>query len=271
MPPRARFGFWLPTVALVLGAPAARADTVLVAVATNFVAALDTLEPAFTAQTGHALNRAAGATGQLYAQIVSGAPFDVLLAADQERPTRLAAEGLGAAASQFTYAQGQLVLFGPTAPERIAQGLNGLADASLRRLAIANPLLAPYGLAAQQTLEQLGLWQTLQPKLVRGENIGQALTLVVTGNAELGFVAGSQVLDAPAAQILRVPASYYDPIRQDAILLTRAADRPAALSFMAFLHSAAARELIERAGYTVDASGEARPAQPHAHAPAATP
>jgi hypothetical protein len=148
-PRRQRFG-WLPALALGLFARSATADSVLVAVATNFAPVIETLGPAFERDTGHRLRRASGATGQLYAQILNGAPYDVLLAADAERPSRLAAEGLGVAASQFTYAEGRLVLYGPNAPALMTQGLAALNDPSLRRLAIANPALAPYGLAARR-------------------------------------------------------------------------------------------------------------------------
>jgi molybdate transport system substrate-binding protein len=248
---RQRFG-WLPALALGLFARSAAADSVLVAVATNFAPVIESLGPAFERDTGHTLRRASGATGQLYAQILNGAPYDVLLAADAERPSRLAADGLGIAASQFTYAEGRLVLYGPRAPALMTQGLAALADPTLRRIAIANPALAPYGLAARQTLEHLGVWESLQSRLVRGENIGQAYTIVATGNAELGLVALSQVLAAPHDQVVTIPSSHHAPIRQDAILLTRAADNTAARAFLEFLASPAGRAIVERAGYATE-------------------
>jgi molybdate transport system substrate-binding protein len=235
-------------------APAVLGETVLVAVATNFAPVLDDLAPGFAAETGHRLERSSGATGQLYAQIVNGAPFDVFMAADDERPRRLAEAGLGVAESRFTYARGQLALWAPRAPELLAHGLeHAVASDAWRRIAIANPAVAPYGLAAQQTLEQLGRWTPLGARLVRGENIGQAYAIVATGNAELGLVAWSQVLAEPAAHVLRVPESLHAPIRQDAILLTRAAANPAAIAWMTYLRSSAARTLITESGYATDA------------------
>ena len=232
----------------------------LVAVATNFAPVLDQLAPAFAAETGHKSVHSSGATGQLYAQIVNGAPYDVLMAADAARPTRLGDAGLGVAASQFTYARGQLALWAPRSAELLAPGLErALASAAWRRLAIANPAVAPYGLAAQQLLEKLGLSQQLGNRLVRGENIGQAYALVATGNAELGIVAWSQVHAEPAAHRLRVPESLHAPIRQDAILLTRAADNPAAVAWMRYLGSPGARALIVQAGYAPEPEPEPEP------------
>jgi molybdate transport system substrate-binding protein len=236
-------------------APAARAAEVTVAVAANFAEPVETLAKMFREKAGHSLSIVTGSTGKLYAQIINGAPFDVLLAADQERPERLAKEGQGEAGSVFTYAIGRLTLWSPD-PAMIAKnGAATLRAGKFRFLALANPELAPYGVAAQQTLEKLGLWDELQPKLVRGENIGQTFQMVESGNAELGFVALSYVLSGrnqkPGSR-WDVAFELYQPIRQDAILLGHGADNQAARAFLAFLKTPEAREVIERFGYGVD-------------------
>jgi molybdate transport system substrate-binding protein len=245
----------LALMVIAVTAPAVRAADATVAVAANFAEPVETLAKMFGEKTGHSLSIVTGSTGKLYAQITHGAPFDALLAADRERPERLAKEGQGEAGSVFAYAIGRLTLWSPDPAMVAKNGVATLRAGKFRFLAIANPELAPYGLAAQQTLEKLGLWDALQPKLVRGENIGQTFQMVESGNAEAGFVALSYVLSKrnqkPGSR-WDVPFELYRPIRQDAILLGHGADNQAARAFLAFLKTPEAREVIERFGYGVD-------------------
>jgi molybdate transport system substrate-binding protein len=187
-------------------------------------------------------------TGKLYAQIVNGAPFDVLLAADSERPTRLEALDHGVAGTRFTYAIGELVLWSRRA-ENCRASLEGHGTG---RIAIANPDTAPYGSAARDFLKEAGLWERVEPRLVIGENIAQALQFVATGNAELGFIAWSQ-LHTPALPDATctwpVPPSTHAPIEQQAVLLARAIANTTAKRFLGFLRSDAARVIIRRHGY----------------------
>jgi molybdate transport system substrate-binding protein len=229
---------------------AAQAEQATVAVAANFLVASQALELEFEAATGHQLVFTSGSTGQLYAQVVNGAPFDVLLAADQERPRLLAERDLGDPASVFTYAIGQLVLWSSDA-DRIAQG--ALADnfvSDFRFLAVSEPGVAPYGSAARQTLENLGLWSGLQQRIVRGQNVAQTFQMVATGNAQLGLVALSQALTYPGqASYQVIPSGLHDPLRQDAILLRHGAGNAAAVAFLEFLKQPAAAAILHRFGY----------------------
>lgn len=237
---------------LALNAPA-RAAEVRVAVAANFTAALQKLAPAFEQATGHRLVPSFGATGAFYAQIRNGAPFHVLLAADAETPARLEREGLGVAGSRFTYATGRLVLWSPQPARVDAQGAV-LRSGDFERIALANPKLAPYGAAAIEVMTKLGVLEALRPKFVQGENIAQTHQFVATGNARLGFVALSQVFaDGRIAQgsAWIVPADLHVPIRQDAILLARGRDEPAAAALLAFLRSEPARHALRALGYGV--------------------
>lgn len=227
--------------------PAAAAE-VRVAVAGNFVPAMEALEAAFEAETGHEVTLAAGSTGKLYAQIVHGAPFDVFLAADEDRPARLEAGGMTVPGSRFTYAVGRIVLWAPDG----AANEERLKAGDFRRLAVANPSLAPYGAAAMQVIGAVGVEEALAPKLVLGEDVGQAFAFVRTGNAELGFVALSQILALPEEERggWWTPAqALYTPVRQDAALLRRGAENEAATAFLDFLRSAAGRAVLERYGY----------------------
>jgi molybdate transport system substrate-binding protein len=243
----------LGLVATLLVAPlAARADEALAAVAANFAEAAEALVPLFREATGHVLVLTTGSTGKLFAQISEGAPFDLLLAADAETPARLVGDGLGVAGSAFTYAVGKLALWSPD-PDRIGEdGRAALEDEGLRFVAIANPELAPYGVAAKEALRSMGLWNVLQPKIVMGQNIGQTNSLVASGAAEMGFVALSAVL-SPRTQTRGsrwdVPQELFQPIRQDAVLLAHGADNPAAQAFLDFLQTPDARQVIEAFGY----------------------
>lgn len=229
----------------------ARAGEVQVAVAANFAGALGPIGQAFTAATGHTLKVSAGATGKFASQIAAGAPFEVLLSADDETPKKLIADGLAVAGSNFTYASGRLVLWSAQPGFVDDQGAV-LAAGRFAHLAIANPKLAPYGAAAMEVLRARGLADALAPKLVTGENIAQTFQFVVTGNAELGFVALSQVAapgQATSGSYWRIPAALYGEIRQDAVLLKVGEKNPAAAALLTFLKSDAAKALIRAWGY----------------------
>lgn len=225
---------------------AARAESVLVAAAANITVAAEALATAFKAETGHEAVLAFGSTGGLYAQIVQGAPFEVFLAADAVRPARALAEGHGVRDSDFTYALGRLALY--STGREVSDGPAALRG-DFQRLAIADPELAPYGRAAAEVLAALGLTETVADRLVVGTSVTQALQFVVSGNAELGFVAAGQV-DGGSRWL--VPAHLHAPIRQDAVLLEAGAGKPAALAFMAFLRGETAASILRESGYGVD-------------------
>jgi len=229
----------------------ARADVVQVAVAANFTAPARALAEVFARTTGHEARLSFGATGAFYTQIKNGAPFDVLLAADDERPARLGKEGDTVAGSRFTYATGQLVLWSAKPGFVDDQGA-ALKGGHFGKIAIANPKNAPYGAAAVEAMEKLGLAATLQPKLVTGESIGQTFNFIATGNAELGFVALAQVLEGgklKSGSMWVVPAQYHAPIIQDAVILNRAASNPAAKAWMELLKTPQSKALIRSYGY----------------------
>lgn len=237
---------------LALGPHAARAETSLAAISANFVETAEALLPLFHGATGHDLTLTTGSTGKLHAQIAAGAPFDILLSADAHTPAALIARGHAVPGSAFTYATGRLTLWSAD-PDRIGpDGRAALADPGLRYIAIANPDLAPYGIAARETLETLGLWDALQPNIVMGQNIGQTTSMVASGAAELGLVARASVL-SPRAGITGsrwdVPETHHTPIRQDAVLLAHGAENPAARAFLDFLRGPQSMEVIARFGY----------------------
>ncbi|MDZ7708773.1 MAG: molybdate ABC transporter substrate-binding protein [Roseovarius sp.] len=239
--------------ALLAFAPhTARAEAALAAISANFAETAEALLPLFHDATGHDLTLTTGSTGKLHAQIAAGAPFDLLLSADAQTPAALIAEGHAVAGSAFTYATGRLTLWSAD-PDRIGpDGRAALVGSGLRFVAIANPDLAPYGVAARDTLQHLGLWKTLQPNIVMGQNIGQANSMVASGAAELGFVALSAVL-SPRARTRGsrwdVPEDHHAPIRQEAVLLAHGADNAAARAFLDFLRGPQAAEVIARFGY----------------------
>jgi molybdate transport system substrate-binding protein len=237
------------TALLLLALPAARAEEVVAAVAANFAAAMARIEPAFEQASGHQLTVVLGSSGKFLQQIQQGAPFDVFLSADAERPELLARSNLGVPASRFTYAIGRLALWSPQA-DAFSDGETYLKAGAFRHLAIANPAVAPYGVAAQRTLEQLGLWAGLQEKIVRAEDIGQVYAMAGSGAAEAAFVAYSAVLagNKPGSQWL-MPQTLYPPLKQDAILITRAQNNPAAKALLDYLKTPAARDVIESLGY----------------------
>jgi len=231
----------------------AAADTVQVAVAANFTAPMKQIAADFEKATGHTAVLSFGATGKFYAQIKSGAPFEVFLSADDETPAKLISEGGAAADSRFTYATGKLVLWSAKEGVVDAQG-EVLKKGSFAHLAIAAPKLAPYGAAAVETMTQLGLLDALTPKLVQGESIGQTFGFVTSGNAELGFVALSQVFEngkLKSGSAWIVPAKLHAPIRQDAVILTNGQGKPAATALATYLKSDAAKAVIRSYGYEV--------------------
>ena len=237
---------------LLLGM-AAHADNVVVAVASNFSTVIQQLEPMFESSSHHRLTVVAGSTGKLYAQVIRGAPFDVFLAADQRRPELLEKEGFAVAGSRVTFAVGQLSLWSHDDRRVGTDGRETLRAGSFRRLAIANPDLAPYGAAAKETLESLGVYDQLAPRIIMGENISQTYAMVATGNADLGLIARSFVPNvSPEAGRWDVPGDLHTPIRQDAVLLVRAVDNQAARLFLAYLSGEAARGVIRRAGYELE-------------------
>ncbi len=236
---------------LGLGACMAHAGEVQVAVAANFVGAFQKIATGFTAATGHKVVSSSGATGKFYVQIQQGAPFDVLLAADDETPAKLVSEGLAVKGSACTYAMGKLVLWSAR-PDGVGQDGEVLKRGQFTHLAVANPKLAPYGAAGIEVLNALGLLAAVQPKIVQGDNIAQTFQFVATGNADLGFVSLAQVAapDKPAGGAYwLVPDKLYSPIRQDAVLLTRGADNPAAKALLSYLRSDAAVAVIKAHGY----------------------
>ncbi len=235
---------------LMLSGPALAAE-VKVAVAANFAAPMKDMAAAFEAQTGHRVVMTPGATGKFYAQISHGAPFEVFLSADDETPARLEKEGKAVSGSRITYAIGRLILWSPK-EGLVTDGAQTLKAANFRFLSIASPRVAPYGMAAVQTMQKLGLLTTLEPKVVQGENIAQAYQFVTSGNADLGFVALSQVwqngrLKSGSGWV--VPETYHDALRQDAVLLEAGKSSEAAKALMAFLASGKAREIMVSYGY----------------------
>ncbi len=228
------------------------ADQVLVAVAANFVPPFHEVAMEFEQSTGHHVQVAAGSSGSLHTQIKNGAPFDVFFSADNVRPKLLEEGGFGVKDSRFTYALGRLVLWSPNAD--LVKGEETLSSKNFSRLAIANPKTAPYGLAAMQALQALRIWEKLQPRnvIIVGENLGQTMGFIESGNAQLGFVALSQVMEARfkgKGSRWEVPSNLYEPIQQDAILLTKGKDNPAAKALIKFMSGPQAKAIIERYGY----------------------
>ena len=231
----------------------AHADEVQVAVAANFTGPMQVIAPLFERATGHKAVLSFGATGKFYAQIVNGAPFEVLLSADDETPARLVKEGHGVAGTPFTYAIGTLVLWS-TDPRLVDGKGEILKKGGFKHLAIANPKTAPYGAAAMQTMDRLGVVETLKPLFVQGENIAQTHQFVSTGAAELGFVAFSQVIRNGAigsGSGWIVPGKLHDPIRQDVVILAKGKDRQASIALMNYLKTDKAKEIIKSFGYSL--------------------
>jgi len=238
---------------LSLSAVNLSAAQVSVAVAANFSAPLQKIAQLFEQETGHKLIVSVGSTGGIYAQIKNGAPFQVFLSADHQTPLKLENEGHGVVGSRFTYATGKLALWSAQ-----AGFVDDLGDVlkrnNFQKIAMANPKLAPYGAAAMQTLMKLGLWDTLKPKLVQGDNIAQTYQFVVTENAQLGFVAMSQIVSEGKiikGSAWRVPAHWHSPLQQEAILLAAGKNNPTATAFLAYLKTDKAKSVIRSFGYDV--------------------
>ena len=236
-------GLWSLAVA-----GAALAGETKVAVAANFTEPAKAIAARFKARTGHDVVLSFGSSGQFYAQIANGAPYEVFLSADVERPQKAEAEGLAVAGSRFTYATGRLVLFSRT-PGLVDGGGAVLASDRFDKLAIADPKAAPYGQAAIETLTRLRRYDAVRPKIVMGASITQAFQFAQTGAAELGFVALSQVVNDKGGSRWIVPAANHRPIEQQAVLLKTGVNNDAAKAFLTFLKSAEAKAIIRRYGY----------------------
>jgi molybdate transport system substrate-binding protein len=229
------------------------ADEVQVAVAANFAGPMKAIAARFEQETGHKVRSTVGSTGKFYAQIKNGAPFEILLAADDDTPIKLEQEGAAVAGSRFTYAIGKLVLWSAQ-PGRVDDKGEVLSKGSWQHLAIANPKLAPYGAAAVEAMKKLNVYNAVEPRLVVAESIAQAQQFIDSGAAQLGFVAMSQVVEGgklKAGSAWVVPAGLYSPIRQDAIVLDKGRNKPAAAAFIAYLKSDAAKIVIRSYGYTL--------------------
>jgi molybdate transport system substrate-binding protein len=237
----------------LLASASALADEVQIAVAANFTAPVQQIAAEFERKTGHKTVLAFGATGKFYAQIVNGAPFEVFLSADDTTPAKLESEGHAVAGTRFTYAVGTLVLWSAK-PDFVDTKGGILKSGKFNKVALANPKTAPYGAATIETLTKLKLLDSVQPKFVQGENITQTLQFIATGNADLGFVALSQVfkdgkLNSGSAWI--VPDNLHEPIYQDAVILAKGKANPAAKAFLEFLKSPYAHATIKSYGYAL--------------------
>jgi molybdate transport system substrate-binding protein len=236
-------------LSLMLGASAIAAET-KVAVAANFTEPAKAIAARFEAKTGHKATLSFGSSGQFYTQIANGAPFEVFLSADAERPTKAETDGLAVAGTRFTYATGRLVLWSKT-PGLVDGKGAVLAKGGFEKLSIADPKAAPYGQAAVETLTKLKLYDALKPKIVTGSSITQAFQYVQTGAAEVGFVALSQVINEQGGSRWVVPATDHTPIDQQAVLLKTGAGNDAAKAFLLFLKGKEAKAIIKRYGYEV--------------------
>jgi molybdate transport system substrate-binding protein len=242
------FGLALFGALLAFGPSAALASDTQVAVAANFTEPAKEIATAFKAATGHNAILSFGASGQFYAQMARGAPFEVFLSADADRPKKAEQDGLGITGTRFTYAIGRLILYSTT-PGLVDDGGGVLKKGSFNKLAIADPTAAPYGVAATQTMRKMGVYDRVRPKIVMGSSLTQAYQFVDTGAAELGFVAYSQVINVPGGSRWLVPASNHAPIDQQAILLYTGQNNPAAKAFIAFMKGPQAVAIIKKYGY----------------------
>ena len=241
-------------IVVILMVGTVRAESALISVASNFSGAFEELEQVFEMESGHLIETVFGSSGRFFEQINNGAPFHAFLSADQEKPDALQKAGLVVEESRFTYALGKLVLWSSQSNLVDSSG-QVLKQNNFRRLAIANPRLAPYGIAAMEVLENLDLASGIQGKIIQGENIAQTYQFVSTGNVELGLVAFSQVYRQDrivSGSSWIIPADHYNPVRQDAVLLRRGANNQAAIAFLKFIRSEAGRAIIESFGYKVE-------------------
>lgn len=236
---------------LLLAVPlAARAGTVSVAVAANFAEPAREIAAAFKHDTRHDAVLSFGASGVFYTQMANGAPFEVFLSADADRPARAEADGLAVPKTRFTYAIGRLVLYSAK-PGLVDANGAVLKKGNFAKIAIADPALAPYGGAAMDVMNRMGVAKSLAPKVVKGTSITQTYQFIATGAANLGFIAQSQVIAVPGGSRWLVPARLHAPIRQQAVLLRTGARNPAAIAFLRYLKSTRARAIIKRFGYAV--------------------
>jgi molybdate transport system substrate-binding protein len=247
---RRLFGLAMAAAIVALDPSAARAAETQVAVAANFTEPAREIAQAFKAATGNTASLSFGSSGQFYAQMSHGAPYEVFLSADADRPAAAERDGLGVGGTRFTYAIGRLVLYSTT-PGLADGGAAVLKGGKFNKLSIADPAAAPYGTAAVQTLTRLGVYTALKPKIVQGASITQAYQFVETGAAELGFVALSQVINVQGGSRWTVPAADHAPIDQQAILLSPGRDNAAAKAFLAFLKGPQAVAIIRKYGYEV--------------------
>ncbi len=239
----------LLTLGLALTLPfAAHAAETQVAVAANFAEPAKEIATAFRKATGHAAILSFGASGAFYTQMAHGAPFEVFLSADTDRPKKAEQDGLGVPGTRFTYAVGRLVLYSAT-PGLVDDKGAVLQRGTFSKIAIADPLVAPYGVAAVQVMKRLGVDHALAPKIVKGSSLTQAYQFTATGAAELGFVAYSQIITVPGGSRWLVPATFHKPIDQQAVLLWTGAKNPAARAFLAFMRGPQAVAIIKRYGY----------------------
>jgi molybdate transport system substrate-binding protein len=245
---RLQFGLALLGALLAFG-PALAADT-QVAVAANFAEPAKEIATAFKAATGHTAVLSFGSSGQFYAQMARGAPYEVFLSADTDRPKKAEQDGLGVAGTRFTYAVGRLALYSKT-PGLVDEAGAVLSSGKFNKLSIADPAAAPYGAAAVQTMRKLGVYNAIKPKIVTGSSITQAYQFVETGAAELGFVAYSQVINVAGGSRWLVPTADHAPIDQQAILLYTGQNNVAAKAFLSFLKSPASVAIIKKYGYEV--------------------
>jgi molybdate transport system substrate-binding protein len=240
-------------LAALAAATLARAEQVNVAVAANFTAPMNVIAAEFAKDTGHEARLAFGSSGKFYAQIRNGAPFQVFLSADDAKPARLEQEGMTVAGSRFTYAVGTLVLWSAQ-PGLVDDKAEVLKRGAYNKLAVASPKLAPYGAAAMEVLDGMGLKAAVEPKLVQGENIAQTYQFVLSGNAELGFIALSQVMkngEISSGSAWVVPSNLHQPIRQDAVILSSGQGNAAASALMNYLQGDKAKAIIRSYGYEI--------------------
>lgn len=238
----------LIVTALLTVSTLSHADTTLVAVAANFTKPMTELAEVFEKTTGHSAKLSFGSSGKFVTQIENGAPFEVFLSADDKSLAKLQQDGFAVANSNFTYAIGKLVLWSATANLVDDQG-QILTKGGFKHLALADPKLAPYGAAAVEVLKNQKVFDKLQALFVQGENISQTYQFVSTGNAELGFVALSQVIDSPTGSLWKIPENLYSPLRQDVVLLKKGEGNPAAPALLQFLKSPEAKAIIAKYGY----------------------
>ncbi|MEQ8507097.1 MAG: molybdate ABC transporter substrate-binding protein [Rhodospirillales bacterium] len=244
------------TILFGLAAPA-KAGEVKVAAAANFTQAATEIGALFEQKTGHKAVFSFGSTGQLFTQIAKGAPFEVFLSADRERAAKAGTAGLARADTQFTYATGKIVLY--SRDDKLISGPGTLKLAPFTKIAIANPAIAPYGAAAVTAMQKLGVYDNLKPRIVRGNSIAQTHQFVESGNAELGFVALSQIIGHDGGSRWPVAENLYSPIAQDAVLLTHGQDNPAARAFLIFLAGPEANRVKARLGYGTGEPSKIRP------------